>query len=72
MADYLSAIVALETVQVENRPVALKALEYWAKGACDTYGDARLRALAEATDLPVCAVNLRHFSGLRNTFLLGR
>ncbi|WP_040826283.1 hypothetical protein [Thermaerobacter subterraneus] len=68
VADYLSAIIALETVHVEGKHVVLKALELWATGASDTYGDARLRALAEQTGLPVCTVNQRHFIGVPNTY----
>jgi len=70
VADYLSTIVALETVHVDDKAVTLKALQYWAKGRCDKYGDARLLALAEATGLPVCTVNRKDFSGVRHTFPL--
>lgn len=69
VADYLSTFIGLETVQVENKPAVLKALYYWAADpTCDSFGDARLRALAEATGLPVCTANRKHFRGIPNTF----
>ena len=71
VANYLSTIVALETVHVTDKEVTLKALEYWAQGRCDKYGDARLRTVAEITQLPVCTVNRKDFSGVRNTYPFG-
>ncbi len=65
---YLGSILALDTVHVPDKDAVLLALRRWAAGG-GRFADALLAALAEERGMPVCSVNVRHFPGVRNTYV---
>lgn len=66
--SYLSPLLALGTVYMDDKEAALTALRRWSRHG-GRFGDARILALARTRGMPVCSVNARDFPGVRNTYL---
>ncbi len=65
---YLGSILALDTVDVPDKYAVLLALRRWAAGG-GRFAHALLASVAEEQGMPVCRVNVRHFAGVRNTYV---
>jgi predicted nucleic acid-binding protein len=64
--QYISRFLVLDTVKADDKDGLIQALRLWVDRGVK-FGDARLTAQAERRRMPVCTVNERDFSRVRNT-----
>lgn len=67
VVDYLLRFLPHDGFRLEDKDSVVLGLSLWVQGG--TFGDARLRALASRTDLPICSVNGKDFPGVPNTYI---